>query len=65
MAKNKLNQSIRIIGKILAIAFLMGFILLVTSTFVNIFDANQKLYLLGFLLIILYCLLAISLYEFK
>lgn len=65
MAKNKLNQSIRIIGKILAIAFLMGFILLVTSTFVNIFDANQKLYLLGFLLIILYSLLAVSLYEFK
>lgn len=65
MAKNKLNQSIRIIGKILAIAFLMGFILLVASTFVNIIDANQKLYLLGFLLIILYSLLAIACFEFK
>ena len=65
MAKNKLNQSIRIIGKILAIAFLMGVILLVVSTFVNIFDANQKLYLFGFLLIILDCLLAIACFEFK
>jgi len=65
MAKNKLNQSIRIIGKILAIAFLMGVILLVASTFVNIFDANQKLYLFGFLLIILDCLLAIACFEFK
>ena len=65
MAKNKLNQSIRIIGKILAIAFLMGVILLVTSTFANIFDVNQKLYLFGFLLIILDCLLAIACFEFK
>lgn len=61
--KSKIDQCIRLIGKILAIAFLIGFILIVIGSFIDIFDVNQKLLLLAIMLMISYCLLAIAAYE--
>ena len=62
-SKNKLDQCIRVIGKILAIALLLCFVLIVIGSFIDIFDANQKLLLLAISLMISYCLLAIAAYE--
>ncbi len=63
--KSKIDQCIRFIEQILAIALLLGFVLIVIGSFVDIFDTNQKLWLLAILLMISYCLLAIAAYEFK
>ena len=63
--KSKIDKCIRVIGQILAIALLLGFTLIMIGSFVDIFDANQKLLLLAINLMISYCLLAIAAYEFK
>ena len=61
--KSKIDKCIRVIGKILAIALLLCFVLIMIGSFINIFDANQKLLLLAISLMISYCLLAIAAYE--
>lgn len=60
--KDKLEQCIRVI---LAITFLLIYILLIISSFISIFDINQTLWLIRFLIIIAFCLLGIAVYELK
>ena len=61
--KSKIDQCIRVIGKILAIALLLCFTLIVIGSFIDISDANQKLLLLAISLMISYCLLAIAAFK--
>ena len=62
--KTIFNKCIEVIRIILASAFVLNCILIVTSSCISGLDMNQTLWVIKFQLIILFCLFMIALHEF-